>query len=60
MKSRYFEAMMAAGYEDAAALSLSLPDDMIPHSIIAFGYPADSTFEERNQLEPDKVHYEKW
>ena len=35
-------------------------DDMIPHSIIAFGYPVDSTFEERDQMEPDKVHYEKW
>ena len=37
-----------------------IPDRYIPHSIIAFGYPADSIFEERDQLEPDKVHYEKW
>ena len=37
-----------------------IPDRYIPHSIIAFGYPVDSIFEERDQLEPDKVHYEKW
>ena len=37
-----------------------LPVTMIPHSILAFGYPADDDFEERDQLEPDKVHYEKW
>ena len=37
-----------------------IPDRYMPHSILAFGYPADSTFEERDQLEPDKVHYERW
>ena len=37
-----------------------VPDRYMPHSILAFGYPADSTFEERDQLEPDKVHYERW
>ena len=37
-----------------------ITDRYIPHSIIAFGYPADSTFEERDKLEPDKIHYEKW
>ena len=44
----------------AQAELFKLPDDMIPHSIIAFGYPENDSFEERNQLEPDKVHYEKW
>ena len=39
---------------------LDIPDRYMPHSILAFGYPADSTFEERDQLEPDKVHYERW
>ena len=37
-----------------------IPDRYIPHSVIAFGYPAESTFEKRDQMEPDKVHYEKW
>ena len=44
----------------AQAELFKLPDDMIPHSIIAFGYPENDSFEERDQLEPDKIHYEKW
>ncbi|MCD7761621.1 MAG: nitroreductase family protein [Lachnospiraceae bacterium] len=38
----------------------SLPDSVIPHSVIAFGYPA----EEKNGAHPDyeenRVHFEKW
>ena len=37
-----------------------IPDRYIPHSVIAFGYPENDSFEERDQMEPDKVHYEKW
>jgi nitroreductase len=37
-----------------------LPDSVIPHSIIAFGYPIETVEEERNLFEADRVHYEKW
>ncbi|MFA6829603.1 MAG: nitroreductase family protein [Bacilli bacterium] len=41
----------------------SLPDDIIPHSIIALGYPLDEKEMElgsRSQFDSTKVHYEKW
>ena len=38
----------------------NLPDTQIPHSIVAFGYPAESTEKEKLIFEPDRVHYEKW
>lgn len=39
-----------------------LPDEIIPHSIIAFGYPVDTNeqISERNLYEKDRVHFEKW
>ena len=37
-----------------------VPDRYMPHSIVAFGYPENDRFEERDQFEPDKVHYERW
>ena len=37
-----------------------IPDRYVPHSILAFGYPENDRFEERDQFEPDKVHYERW
>ncbi len=37
-----------------------LPETVTPHSILAFGYPEDDSFPERNLYEPDRVHYEKW
>ena len=37
-----------------------VPDRYMPHSIVAFGYPESDRFEERDQFEPDKVHYERW
>lgn len=37
-----------------------LPKAIIPHSIIAFGYPASPAAEERDLFEEDRVHYEKW
>lgn len=38
-----------------------LPDTLIPHSIIAFGYPAeDPDKSAKPEWEPALVHYEKW
>ena len=35
-----------------------LPDNIVPHSILAFGYPAEGTeFPERDLYEEEKVHY---
>ena len=39
----------------------SLPDHIIPHSIIALGYPLEDITEERHsRYEEGCVHYEKW
>ena len=38
----------------------NLPSSQIPHSIIAFGYPAASDHKEKLIWEPDRIHYEKW
>ena len=38
-----------------------LPNSVIPHSILAFGYPeSDEAFPERDLYEEDRVHFEKW
>jgi len=37
-----------------------LPDHIIPHSILAFGYPAEETTTERDLYEEDRVHLEEW
>jgi nitroreductase len=37
-----------------------LPDSVVPHSILAFGYPQEAMAEERELFEADRVHYEKW
>ncbi len=37
-----------------------LPENIIPHSIIAFGYPMDEQFPERDLYEEDRVHFEEW
>ncbi len=37
-----------------------LPETQIPHSIIAFGYPAGDVKKEKLLFEEDRVHYEKW
>ena len=56
-KSRYLRQMDRVNRQKKL---FDIPDRYIPHSIIAFGYPADSTLEEQNQLEPDKIYHEKW
>ncbi|CUX37961.1 nitroreductase family protein [Clostridium sp. C105KSO13] len=39
----------------------SLPDHIIPHSVIAFGYPdEDIDLSKPDTFEEDLVHYEKW
>ena len=37
-----------------------LPEHIVPHSIIAFGYPAEDTHKEKFLYEEDRVHFEKW
>lgn len=37
-----------------------LPEEIVPHSILAFGYPAEENTGERDLFEADRVHYEKW
>ncbi|MBQ2656983.1 MAG: nitroreductase family protein [Erysipelotrichaceae bacterium] len=36
-----------------------LPEEIVPHSIIAFGYPAEKK-ERKGFYEEDRVHFEKW
>lgn len=38
----------------------ALPENKIPHSIIAFGYPKEASAKEKIFFESDRVHYEKW
>ena len=38
-----------------------LPDTIVPHSIIAFGYPAEDKSEQPHlSYEEDRVHFNKW
>ena len=37
-----------------------LPEHIVPHSIIAFGYPAQESTKEKLLYEEDRVHFEKW
>lgn len=38
----------------------NLPESIVPHSIIAFGYPAQESTKEKLLYEEDRVHFEKW
>ena len=38
----------------------SLPEHIIPHSIIAFGYAKVEKCEERDLYDENKVHFERW
>ncbi|MCD7921957.1 MAG: hypothetical protein LUG27_05915 [Clostridiales bacterium] len=38
----------------------SLPDTVVPHSIIAFGYPAEEKDGVHPDYEADRVHFEEW
>ena len=37
-----------------------LPENIIPHSVLAFGYPEDPEEEERDLYEEDRVHFNIW
>lgn len=37
-----------------------LPEHIIPHSVLAFGYPAEEDTAERDLYEEDRVHFEEW
>lgn len=37
-----------------------LPEHIVPHSIVAFGYPAKPDDSERNLYDETLVHFEKW
>lgn len=37
-----------------------LPEHIVPHSIIAFGYPKEDITKEKLLYEADRVHFEKW
>ena len=38
-----------------------LPEDAIPHSIIAFGYPKETEqYPERDLYDESRVHYDRW
>ncbi len=38
---------------------LNIPENVIPISMIAIGYPAEKKLPE-NRFKPERVHYEKW
>ncbi len=38
----------------------NLPDGIVPHSIIAFGYPQEESTKQKLLYEDDRVHMEKW
>ena len=43
------------------AALFGLPDTVVPHSVLALGYPAEApSDEERNLYEEDRVHMGKW
>ncbi len=44
----------------AQAELFQLPDWIIPHSIIAFGYPEAPSTKEKRIWEEDRVHWEQW
>lgn len=37
-----------------------LPENIIPHSLIAFGYPVEEDIHTRDLFESDKVHIDTW
>lgn len=44
----------------AQAKLFGLPESIVPHSIIAFGYAQNPNSEPRDLYEADRVHFEKW
>lgn len=44
----------------AQSALFNLPETQIPHSLIAFGYPAAPSDKQKLLYEEDRVHFEKW
>ena len=44
----------------AQAELFNLPETQVPHSLIAFGYPAENPKIKAPEWEEDRVHYEAW
>ena len=44
----------------AQAALFTLPETQVPHSLIAFGYPAAPSDKQKLLYEEDRVHFEKW
>jgi nitroreductase len=38
---------------------LSLPEDILPVSLVAIGYPAEKK-EAENRYKPERVHHNRW
>lgn len=46
---------------EAQSELFALPGDIVPHSVLAFGYPLDErVFAQRDLYEEDRVHFEQW
>ena len=45
---------------DGQKALFNLPEHIVPHSIIAFGYPAQESTKEKLLYEADRVHFGKW
>ena len=45
---------------EALRALFNLPETQVPHSVIAFGYPAEHPAPRAPEWEEDRVHYEKW
>ena len=45
---------------EAQKALLGLPEDIVPHHIVAFGYPLEEPKVTKEKWEEDRVHYEKW
>ena len=39
---------------------MKLPENIVPHSILALGYPQHPDNEERDHYESDRVHFDEW
>ena len=50
----------AADRMQAFGEALALPEGVIPHSLIAFGYPQEPSTKQKLLYEEDRVHFEQW
>ena len=39
---------------------MALPENIVPHSILALGYAEEPDNEERDLYESDRVHFDEW